>query len=294
MKVSYSKLLSYETCPYKYKRTYIDGFWPPKSPEIIRGEKVHEFLQKCGLEVFKTKSLITIEKDKEILEFFDIIVKEFETIFGDVLKAKQAFFEKELSWKYSDFELVGRTDRVLDFGDYVKICDYKTGRFFEFLKDINEDIQFQGYSILGRKLFKKPIVFEVIQIRPSGVEKRAWKGFENERIFLSRVRTMLSGIEKGLFYPKKNPFCDLCFFKKECPLFGAKIFKEDKMETKDFVSTAFGYSIKTKNNNIITLKAEIGKVLKEGESFEQAFVDAWKTVEKQVEDQVVSLDLEKL
>lgn len=299
MKINYSKLSLYLTCPFRYKKIYIENNWPPKSPEILKGENIHRFLFDLGNFFLDKKDLSHFPKKPDYItsKEYNILIANTKTIFGDIISAPKVQFEEPIEKSINGIEFTGRADRILEFPDKIVITDYKTGRFFEFLGNIKENLQFQIYSILGSKIFNKPVLFEVIQIRDS-VIKKVWNGFTDEDELIKTATIFLENLHQEKFDPKPNNFCKICHVKEECPLFHPQIKienKEDKfMNEKDYVSTSFSYSVRTQKGSILSLKAELGRSLKDGENYNNVFAECWKEVEKQVEEQIGSLDLNVL
>lgn len=128
--LSYSRLSTYEQCPYKFKRQYIDKDYPDDSdnPAFVRGSQLHkqcdnyikfmtgkEELQPASIEVRNVKPII------------DNIVHQYEKVFSEQKLALNSKFSK-CDWFSKATIYRSIIDMLAINNETAVIIDFKSGK----------------------------------------------------------------------------------------------------------------------------------------------------------------------
>jgi putative RecB family exonuclease len=245
---SHSQLSTYETCPQKYKLSYIDKIEvETEGIEAFMGSRVHEALEKLYRDLKVTK-LNTLE---ELLNFYH---QSWEKNWNDLIqivrkgysaqhyrqlgeKCITDYYERHCPFDHgktlgleeyiyfpleqeSGYWIRGFIDRVtLVNGSILEIHDYKTSNRLPAQEDVRSDRQLALYQM--------------------GVAEK-WQGIEEVRLIwhyltfdteihssrtpeeLHQLRqTTLELIQRieadRQFFPKEGPLCDWCDYQGFCP-----------------------------------------------------------------------------
>ncbi len=246
---SHSKILSFETCPLRYKYAYIERVEPDaeQSAEIYLGERVHEALEK----LYRNLDLDYEMSKNELMAFYNrewekkwtdsvLILKEDmtqedyrkqgEKYIRDYYKTYKPFKEGRIvgleltdSLTLDDkgtFRYYIRIDRLMDIGDGLyEIHDYKTNLTLPNQKELDEDRQLAMYSLWVRKEFKDcrdvRLVWHFLAFNKEMESYRTEEELENLRhMVLNKIRT----IEEAKEYPAETSrLCFWCLYKSRCP-----------------------------------------------------------------------------
>jgi len=253
---SHSRILSFETCPLRYKYAYIEQIVPEEeTAEIYLGARVHEALEK----LYRNLEFGKLLSNKELLAFFNtewkknwtdsiIIVRE-EFTREDYRKMGEKYL-KDYYERYKPFKegkVVGleitdslpldkkggysffiRIDRLMEMGDGLyEIHDYKTNTELPAQKLLDEDRQLAMYSIWVRQEFEGcrdvRLVWHFLAFGKEMDSYRTEKQLECLRQdVLAKVKT-IDSVKK--FPAHASKLCFWCLYKRICPV-GSQI--EDK------------------------------------------------------------------
>lgn len=253
---SHSRILSYETCPLRYKYAYIDQIVPEEqTAEIYLGARVHEALEK----LYRNLEFGKLMSNKELLTFFNrewkknwansiiIVREEFtpenyrkmgEKYLKDYYKRYKPFKEgKVVDLEITDFlpldkkgeySFFIRIDRLMEKGDGLyEIHDYKTNTELPAQKLLDEDRQLAMYSIWVRREFEGcrdvRLVWHFLAFDKEMDSCRTKEQLEHLRQdVLEKIKT----IDAAKKFPTNaSKLCFWCLYKRICPV-GSKI--EDK------------------------------------------------------------------
>ena len=240
MRLSKSKILMFEQCPYRYLRTIIGNWKPPiVPPQLKKGIEVHRHIEnvtkdsKTIKEVHEKIKKVAMPQDQvmDIVNFFNWQKKRKLPLY-----VEGRFFEEELNYS-------GVVDRVeIDENGKLIMIDYKTGkgqwypsgklkwpkyRFelamytYLFEKNHNQQIDRWGiYFTTKDKYVDEPVSREEIR-------KAVQRVIDN--------RKRIYEATKNKNWPKKPTLlCDYCelFQNKECDCGGGKMQDEFDQEGK--------------------------------------------------------------
>jgi len=258
MRVSYSALETYKSCPLKFKYQNIEKIPAPKSIEAAFGTAVHSALKEMFtkkplfpaldevVDHFRNKweasakKILNEEKNKQKEEVLKMYV-------DDGISMLSKFYKKNPAWNFNPVELesffqillkdkennerhvlTGKIDRVdkLDADGSYEIIDYKTGKRMPPKEDIDKDFQL---SIYNMGLLKKWPHLSPQNIKLSLYFLKHGEKIETKRTekdikktkeeILKLIREINNLVKKEKeFSPTPSALCDWCGYKKTCPM----------------------------------------------------------------------------
>lgn len=303
MRLSYSALDTYQTCPLKYKFQEIDRIKTPKSKEAVFGSVVHatmKFIHTPGilsptleqaLEYFSANwnsAVFEIEAEERAAfsQGVQIIQNYYQkndpknfTIVD--LESRFAFPIKSAAGNYEADELEhivsGIIDRIDKTADGYEVIDYKTTKKMPSQEKVDNDLQLSVYLKAFLSRYPKEIE-NLDKIKVSlyylkhGVKLSSTRTLEqlqkSEELFLDTIKL----IESGKFEPVMGPLCDWCGYQNRCPMWKHKFKEMRKIDTEEINQTISEY-IELKSAVSIT-KDRLGELQEKIASYmEQEGVD---------------------
>jgi len=248
MRISYSGLDTFSTCPAKYKYQYLDRIRTPKSKEAIFGILIHECLK-----VFHDPSQPTPLLEDQLLKYFtekwdDSIYQDTqEEAFAfhqgiDILKRyylqnqNQMFNIVNLETPFQipilDDQITGRIDRIdkLDDGSF-EVIDYKTTKKMPAQEMVDNNFQLSVYylGIASRwpslEKENRPVKLSLYYLR-HGEKLSALIDNKQIKETKEKILDLINQINESKFEPKQNPLCDWCQYQRYCPLHKHKFVQE--------------------------------------------------------------------
>jgi len=224
MRLSKSKLLTYDQCPLRYKYENIDGIRAEASQPMIMGKKLHtifeNFHRGIGLNKKIGRSFFITEMNKlQDGEYLDHL-KNFIDFNETILKngGKENFKPIAIEQKYYDekLDIVGVIDAVYQFGDSVLILDYKTGKHregYESKYRFELAIYVHLYNLFNPD--KKATHWGIYFSKTNYLWKEKVKPVSMTAMY-KKVERLRAKIESGEYEPKYSPLCRWCFFYNKC------------------------------------------------------------------------------
>ena len=324
MRISYSAMDTFKTCPLKYKYSNIDRIKEPKSKEAVFGTLVHSTMN-----FIHTPALVP-PNIEQALDFFS---KNWNSeIFEDELEERGAFslgvsmiqnyyqknnpgdfnivdLESRFQIAIEDHVVSGIIDRIDKTEDGYEIIDYKTTKKMPSQEKVDNDLQLSVYLNAFLSRYPKEIdrldkITVSLYYLKHGVKLSSTRTKEQleetKKLFLEVIHE----IEKSNFPPNVNPLCAWCGFQKVCPAWRHKFKEERKIDTEE-VNQAIDEYIDTKNEisekklKMVKLQEKIERYM-EQEGVERVFGDrgiiaqtlrrTYKYDEKMIRDILQPLD----
>jgi putative RecB family exonuclease len=247
---SHSKIISYETCPLRYKYAYIDKIKPEaeETAESFLGARVHEALEKLHRNICYGKLMTK----KELLVFFrsqwekswpeSIILVDENLSSADYRKKGEAYL-RDYYKRYKPFregrvvdleitrflpldekgeyEFYIRIDRLMDMGNGLyEIHDYKTNTTLPTQENLDKDPQLAMYSVWVRREFedckKVKLVWHFLAFDK---EMRSSRTEDQLESLMQETLLKIKAIEETKEFPAKaSSLCPWCLYKRSCPL----------------------------------------------------------------------------
>lgn len=231
MRLSKSQIGTFETCRYKWKRFYQDGWKPPKpAPQLLKGIRIHDQIDKA------------VQASRNATEFehfmktqMDYLSAKYVKHFDNMIEYQQhntmpVGHEVEL---YDEEEnVVGKIDRIQISPDgEVIVFDYKTGRTKP-VADFKFELYLYGWLVekhTGLKVDKVGVIFTDEGV----VDTMDFKHDEMSPVF-DKIRLTRTDLQNAIKYKKfektKGVLCNYCdlYLQKECEGIERKLCKDSK------------------------------------------------------------------
>ncbi|MEK7599004.1 MAG: PD-(D/E)XK nuclease family protein [Patescibacteria group bacterium] len=287
MRISYSAIDTYKTCPLKYKFQEIDKIKVPKSKEAVFGTILHNSLKF----LFSRDPLYpTLD---EVLNFFQNLWANYKgkVVWSDEqdekiyceegLKILKKFYAGHQPWNFnvldleSRFEtpladlktgvfhtLVGIIDRIDKPDDETyEIIDYKTGRRLPTQEKVNHNLQLSIYHLglvnswpeAARKKIR--LTFHFLKHGEKISTQRSADDLEKTKTnVLETIREIQEKESTGDFPPLPSALCDWCGYKPICPVW-KHLYKKteaepDEAKIQEAIKEYFGLKEKIQENTV--------------------------------------------
>ena len=243
MRLSYSSINTYETCPAKYRFQYEERLPSAPSPALSFGDSLHQALYR-----FHSRPVPVAPPLEELLETLDAVwvadgytnVSEEQTylehgrqVLTQYHRDNAAAYRIPAAMEFRfqiDVEgvqvsgVIDRMDRIPGGG--YEIVDYKTNRRLPPQQRIDEDLQLSVYYLAAREVWGiEPERLTLYYLLP-GQRMSTSRTSRDVDELRRRIGTVAERIQAGKFEPRQNPLCDWCDFQARCPLFRHAYEKE--------------------------------------------------------------------
>jgi len=234
LRLSFSRIDTYRTCPLKFKFRYIYKIPTPPKGYFVYGEIQHRVLEaffskiKCGEEVNDDTLRQLYEQRWREGGFIDTLqqveykkrgyseLREFYDRNKESLKEPLAL-EEEFRISIGGHKVTGRIDRIDKLDDEsVEVIDYKTGKPRS-QDHADQSMQLSIYAIAVRERFQKDpkyLSFYYLTNNEKVTSARTEKELESAKDSILEVAEEILGRN---FQPNKGFHCDRCEFKPICP-----------------------------------------------------------------------------
>jgi CRISPR/Cas system-associated exonuclease Cas4 (RecB family) len=289
MRVSYSALDTYRTCPLKYKFQEIDRIKIPKNADMVFGSSIHSALKY----MFERSPLYpTLD---QVIDFFrgvwdasklsadmsSMSSEQEETLYKDGITILERFYKRNQPWNFNVVDLesrfgvdienpetgeghilsgiIDRVDKDSE-GDFYEIIDYKTARKMPSQQIVDNDLQLSIYHLALAKRWP--------QIDSKKIKLSLYFVKHGEKISTSRNEEQLENTKKFVlksideinerikanynFPPTPCPLCDWCGYKQMCPMFKhlyLKEYEKNKIKNQEELNSAIKEYFELKDKN---------------------------------------------
>ena len=236
MRLSYSSINTYETCPQKFRFQYEDRLPTSPSPALAFGDSLHQALHR-----FHSRPVPVAPSADELQEMLESVwVRDGfsdpseERMYLDHGRQVLAQYHRENASTYripaalefrftidiEGVELAGVIDRMdrIPGGGY-EIIDYKTNRRLPPQERIDRDLQLSIYAVAAKEVWGiEPERLTLYYLLP-GQRMSTTRTAADAEDLRRRIGTVAERIGAGMFEPRENPLCDWCEFQALCPIF---------------------------------------------------------------------------
>ena len=236
MRLSYSSINTYETCPQKFRFQYEDRLPTSTSPALAFGDSLHQALHR-----FHNRPVPVAPSVEELQEMLESVwVREGfsdpseERMYLDHGRQVLAQYHRENASTYripaalefrftidiEGVQLAGVIDRMdrIPGGGY-EIIDYKTNRRLPPQERIDRDLQLSIYAVAAKEVWGiEPERLTLYYLLP-GQRMSTTRTAVDAEDLRRRIGTVAERIGAGMFEPRENPLCDWCEFQALCPVF---------------------------------------------------------------------------
>jgi len=256
MRLSYSALEAYQTCPLKFKFREIDRIRTPQTKEAFFGSLIHEILK-----ILHEPSQLAIPTEEEILKIFSekwdpsfYEDPQEETIaFAQGVKMLKNYYAGNYPARFNIVSLETRFEApVLDKGEahiitgiidridknengIFEVIDYKTSKKMPAQKFVDNNLQLAVYHLGVANRWpslveqNRPVKLSLYYL-PHNEKLSTIKNAENinetkEKILGIIDKIKISSAEQS-FEPNPGPLCGWCQYQPHCPLFKHKFMEK--------------------------------------------------------------------
>jgi RecB family exonuclease len=243
MRLSYSSIDTYETCPAKYRFQYEDRLPRSPSPALAFGDSLHRALQRFHnrpvpvapslqeldemLEsVWVSDGFVNASEERAYLDHGRQVLAQYHRDNAASYRIPAAL-EYRFTIEVEGVELSGVIDRMdrIPGGGY-EIIDYKTNRRLPPQERIDRDLQLSIYHLAARQVWGiEPERLTLYYLLPGQRMSTARNGRTVDEL-RRRISTVAERISAGRFEPRSNPLCDWCDYRPLCPLYRHLFEKE--------------------------------------------------------------------
>lgn len=210
---SYSRLHTYEGCPFKARLLYVEKLKEPDSPAFAKGNRIDK-----ALEDWHNSDLALPALDIELSDDVMARMKLYKEL-GARPQIQWAFREDltETDWFAKDAWCRVKLDLLYldDVNDCADVVDYKTGKIYETGK---EQLELYTLGIFWARHWVQNVHPELIYLEQNKIVEHPTKIFNREKHldqmtarWLQRVEPMLNDT---IFAPRQNKYCYRCHFRK--------------------------------------------------------------------------------
>jgi RecB family exonuclease len=244
MRLSYSSINTYETCPAKYRFQYEERLPTGTSPALSFGDSLHRSLHRFHDRPVPVAP--SLEELHEILEgewvsdgYRD---PSEESVYLDHARQVLAQYHREnaaafripaaLEFRFTvEIEgvaingVIDRMDRIPGGG--YEIIDYKTNRRLPPRWKVDRDLQLSIYYLAAREIWGVEVERLTLYFLLPGERMSTVRTPADADELRRRIAVVAERIDAGKFEPRQNPLCDWCEFQRRCPLFRHKYEREE-------------------------------------------------------------------
>ena len=243
LRLSYSSIDTYETCPARFRYQYEDRLPRSPSPALAFGDSLHR-----ALHLFHARPVPVAPTLPELLEMLDVAwvsegyrdpsEEEAYRAHGRQVLARYhqdnaedyripAAAEFRFTIQVEGVEVAGVIDRMdrIPGGGY-EIVDYKTNRRLPPRARIDRDLQLSIYHLAAREIWGiEPERLTLYFLLPGQrmTTTRTRRDLDGLR---RRIAVVAERIAAGRFEPRPNPLCDWCDYQALCPVFRHRVEQE--------------------------------------------------------------------
>jgi putative RecB family exonuclease len=243
MRLSYSSMNTYETCPAKFKFQYEDRVPQGRSAALSFGDSLHR-----ALHLFHNRPVPVAPSVDELLEMLEacwvsegFVDASEERTYVDHGRQVLSQYHSEnaeayripaaLEFRFTiDVEgvalsgVIDRMDRIPGGG--YEIVDYKTNRRLPPQARIDQDLQLSIYHMAAREIWGiEPERLTLYYLLP-GQRMTTVRTARDVDELRRRIGVVAERIDAGMFEPRQNPLCDWCEYQPLCPLFRHRYERE--------------------------------------------------------------------
>lgn len=283
MRISYSSVGTYQSCPLKYKFQHVDRIPEPKSKEAVFGTLIHAVMK-----YIHTPSTLSPTLDQAL----DYFAKGWNSeVYEDELEERAAFTQgvtiiqnylahtKPADYTIVDLEsrfaieigseetgkhiISGIIDRIDRTANGYEIIDYKTARKMPSQDKVDNDLQLSIYLKAFLARYPKEVdhldtITVSLYYLKHGVKLSSTRTREQLEQVDTLVLDVIKSIEEAKFEPILTPLCDWCGYQKICPLWKHKFTETHQVETEE-VKKAIGEYLDLKGR-LSEEKLRLGKL----------------------------------
>jgi RecB family exonuclease len=239
LRLSYSRVDAYQTCPLKFRFAYVDGLPSTPSPDLSWGSSIHAALEAWWDQKLPAPPTVDVLLqalyDRWDDEGFDGMPREDKLRWyrhaQDVLRRHHArfapsytpavaceeWFELDLG---EDIVVVGSIDHVARTpAGGIGIVDWKTNRKARPRRYVSGSLQLAIYALAARELWGVEPEWVALDFVVPGVRVTVTRDEIDVDAAIAAIRDVAVAIRAQAFAPQPSRLCPWCEYRAECPVF---------------------------------------------------------------------------
>lgn len=248
LRLSFTRVDTFERCPRRFRYQYVDGLPQAPAPQLSFGSSVHSALEwlydrkhpvlpsreellQALFDTWDTTGYAEVGRDEQLraYEHARAVVSAFHSRLERegfrLPAATEAWFELPMG---TDVVVVGSIDRLdVDDDGTMHVIDYKTNRRARTRAQVRDSLQLAIYALATRELYGRLPATVGLDFVVPGVVVRV----PIEEIALDTVPGRLEDVARriraGEDTPTPHRLCDWCDFRAICPAWTADEGAED-------------------------------------------------------------------
>ena len=236
---SYTRVINkFDSCPFAYKREYIDKIKPPQTEPLFIGALTHEGIAQYDRLLTAARQQTDLEGMGQIIRtlihgqphpFGSSALMEVEDVLNRFARSHIMDPESVVSidqWaggerglRYGSYTIWAKIDRLQIKGRRGVVTDYKTDRAVRSVSDIEKDFQLRFYAWVTLQEFPSLAEFSVaLDFVRYGVRREVELPLEEVKRVGDYVDALMRRLDSTTeFEARPGDHCEWCPFKLECP-----------------------------------------------------------------------------
>ncbi len=239
LRLSFSRVDSYATCPLKFRFGYVDKLPQEPSPHLSWGSSIHAALEAWWDQKLPSAPPVEVllqglydgwddagfaaMSREEKLDWYrhaqDVLRRHHERHAPGYVPAvaTEEWFELDLG---DDIQVVGSIDHVARTpGGGIGIVDWKTNRKAKAAKYVAGSLQLAIYAIAATHLWNVEPEFVALDFVVPGLRVTVPREEIDTEAALTTIREVATKIRAEAFDPTPNRLCGWCDYRAVCPAF---------------------------------------------------------------------------
>jgi putative RecB family exonuclease len=239
LRLSFSRVDTYQTCALKYRFGYVDKLPSQPSPQLSWGSSIHAALEawwdqklpeppdadvllRALYENWDDEGFAGMERDEKLRWYRhaqDVLRRHHARHAGAYVPAVavEEWFELDLG---DGIEVVGSIDHVARTpAGGVGIVDWKTNRTAKPRKRVAGSMQLAIYTLAAQELWGVDPEWVALDFVVPGVRVTVGRSEIDTQAARTTIHEVAALIRSERFDPKPSRLCDWCDYRAECPAF---------------------------------------------------------------------------
>ena len=229
LELNYSKVRTYNECPFLFKTVYVDGKKQPLTPRSSLGLSLHKALEAYHAGGTALEDLLSAYDDKwigagystgqEQMEHYRLGKEMLERFWQEEADGKSLVIaaEKDFEFPWKKWKIKGTIDRIdRTPGGEIEVIDYKTGPEIKTEEQLSQSLQLGIYGAGARRGLGLEVSLLSIWFVAHGKKISVPYDRKKDEEFLSVFEAAGEEIIKGNFAPNHSR-CPACLLSASCP-----------------------------------------------------------------------------
>lgn len=239
LRLSYSRVDTYERCPLQFRFRYIDKLPSTPSPDLSWGSAIHaaleawwdqklpdpppvEVMYRALYERWDDTGFDGMSRDEKLVWYRHartILARHHERYARDYIPAVacEQWFELDIG---DDVALCGSIDHVARTANGgLGIVDWKTNRRARSRADVAESLQLAVYTLAARELWGQEPEWVALDFVVPGVRVAVDRSEIDVDGALARLRQVAEMVRAERYEPSPSALCKWCDYRGVCPAF---------------------------------------------------------------------------